>query len=135
MAVKVMVVEVAIHAPHAYNDDRNNHAHMLLTMREIGPEGFGDKARQWNKTTEFDRWKEKWSELGAEHLERAGFHKEAERFREGQLSRPERTKRAHDRGDMEAFEQLLDEPRRHRGPEASGMEKNGRSTRISEINR
>jgi MobA/MobL family len=135
MARKGMVVDVVIHAPHAHNDDRNYHVHMLLTMREIGPDGFANKVREWNTTTEFNRWMERWSELGAEHLERAGFHKEAERFRVGHLSRPERARLAHERGDFEHFEQLLNEPLIHRGPEASGMEKKGHVTRISDINR
>ena len=135
MAHKGMVVEVAVHAPHAHNDERNHHVHMLLTMREIGPDGFGNKVREWNQTAEFNRWTERWSELGAEHLERAGFRNEAERFKVGHLSRSERARLAHARGDMAHFEQLLNEPQRHRGPEASGMEKNGRHTRISEINR
>ncbi|HTB11096.1 MAG TPA: MobA/MobL family protein [Bryobacteraceae bacterium] len=135
MASKGMVVDVAIHAPHAHNDDRNHHAHMLLTMREIGPEGFGNKVREWDKVAELNRWTERWSELGAEHLRRAGFHNEAERFKVGHLSRPERARLAHERGDMAHFEQLLNEPLRHRGPEASGMEKNGRATHIGQINR
>ena len=136
MASKGMVVDVAIHAPHAHNDDRNYHVHMLLTMREIGPDGFGNKVRDWNKTLEFNRWMEKWSELGADHLERVGFHKEAERFRVGHLSRAGTWPScAHERGDMEHFEQLLNEPQRLRGPEASGMEKKGRTTRFGDLNR
>jgi hypothetical protein len=135
LASKGMVVDVAIHAPHVHNSDKNFHVHILLTMREIGPDGFGNKVREWNQVAEFNRWTEKWSELGADYLERAGFHKEAERFRVGHLSRPERARLAHERGDTEHFEQLLNEPLRHRGPEASGMEKKGRATRISDINR
>jgi len=134
-ACKGMVVDAVIHAPHAHNDDRNWHVHMLLTMREIGPDGFGNKVRAWNQTAEFDRWKERWSELGSQHLERAGFTLEAERFRTGHLSRPERAKDAHDRGDHDHFESLLNEPLRHRGPEASGMEKRGRRTHTGDLNR
>ena len=44
-----MVADVAIHAPDRDGDDRNYHAHILLTTREIGPDGFGEKAREWNK--------------------------------------------------------------------------------------
>lgn len=134
-ARKGMVVDAAIHAPHANNDGRNWHVHMLLTMREIGPDGFGNKVRDWNKTAEFDRWMERWSDLGAQHLERAGFAQEAERFKTGHLSRPDRAKFAHERGDRVHFESLLDEPLNHRGPEASGMEKKGRRTRTGDINR
>ena len=34
---KGMVADVNIHAPGGKCDDRNHHAHILLTMREIGP--------------------------------------------------------------------------------------------------
>ncbi len=134
-ARKGMIVDVAIHAPHAHNDDRNFHVHMLATMREIGPEGFGYKVREWNQKTEFHSWKERWSELGADHLERAGFKQEADRFRDGHLSRRERARRAHTRGDLQLFERLLDEPERHRGPAASAMERNGKRTRQGDLNR
>ena len=36
---KGMVADVALHLPHPDGDPRNYHAHVLLTMREIGPEG------------------------------------------------------------------------------------------------
>lgn len=135
LARKGMVLDVAIHAPHVNNDDRNFHAHMLLTMREIGPEGLGNKVRAWNTTKEFNSWMQRWSELGAEHLERAGFKQEAQRFRTGHLSRRERAKLAHERGDLAYFERLLNEPQQHRGPEVSAMQNKGRRTRKGEINR
>jgi hypothetical protein len=86
MAEKGMVVDVAIHRPDADDDPRNFHVHMLLTMREISPEGFGKKVREWNHDTELEQWKERWSELGAHHLERPGFELEAERFRVGHFT-------------------------------------------------
>lgn len=132
---KGMVVDVAIHAPHAHNDERNFHIHMLATMREIGPEGFGNKVREWNQKAEFRRWMERWSELGADHLERAGFKQEADRFRDGHLSRRERARRAYERRDLTHFESLLNEPERHRGPAASAMERDGKRTRQGDINR
>lgn len=135
MTRKGMVVDVAIHAPHAHSSERNYHFHMLATMREIGPEGFGNKVREWNQKAEFNRWMERWSELGADHLERAGFQQEADRFRDGHLSRRERARRAHERGDLSHFERLLNEPERHRGPAASAMERNGKRTRQGDINR
>ena len=134
-AHKGMVVDVAIHAPHADNDDRNFHIHMLATMREVGPEGFGNKVREWNQKAEFRNWMERWSELGADHLERAGFKQEADRFRDGHLSRPEKARRAHARGDLEHFERLLDEPEKHRGPAASAMERSGIRTHQGDLNR
>ena len=36
-------VDFAIHAPHGETDVRNHHAHLMMTVRAVGPEGFGDK--------------------------------------------------------------------------------------------
>ncbi len=39
-----VVVLVAIHLPGKFSDARNHHAHLLLSPREVGPEGFGARA-------------------------------------------------------------------------------------------
>lgn len=54
-----MVADIAIHGP-GVGDQRNQHAHILLTMREIGPDGFGQKERQWNQNDVLDGWKDAW---------------------------------------------------------------------------
>ncbi|WP_082531723.1 Ti-type conjugative transfer relaxase TraA [Methylobacterium sp. Leaf469] len=36
-------VDFAIHAPHAAGDQRNHHAHVLVTTRRVGPEGLSEK--------------------------------------------------------------------------------------------
>jgi len=135
MAQKGMVVDVAIHAPHAENDDRNYHIHMMLTMREITPDGFGKKVREWNRDSELEQWKERWSELGARHLERAGFHQEAERFSVGHLTLEKQREAALRRGDHEWANALDREPARHMGPHARAMENRGIPTRQGDINR
>lgn len=38
-----MVADIALHAPGQTGDERNHHAYILLTTREIDPEGFGAK--------------------------------------------------------------------------------------------
>lgn len=38
--------DVAIHAPGKEGDDRNHHAHILLTTRRLGANGFGEKTRE-----------------------------------------------------------------------------------------
>jgi hypothetical protein len=43
-----MVAQVSIHEPLPDNGQRNPHAHLLLTMREVTGEGFGKKNREWN---------------------------------------------------------------------------------------
>ena len=36
-------VDFAIHAPDGETDVRNHHAHLMMTVRVVGPEGLGDK--------------------------------------------------------------------------------------------
>ena len=36
-------VDFAIHAPHGKSDDRNHHAHLMMTVRSVGAAGLGDK--------------------------------------------------------------------------------------------
>ncbi|WP_206533520.1 Ti-type conjugative transfer relaxase TraA [Mesorhizobium sp. M5C.F.Cr.IN.023.01.1.1] len=36
-------VDFAIHAPHDSSDVRNHHAHVMMTTRQVGEDGFGDK--------------------------------------------------------------------------------------------
>jgi hypothetical protein len=43
-----MVAQVSIHEPEPKNGQRNPHSHILLTMREVTPDGFGKKNREWN---------------------------------------------------------------------------------------
>jgi hypothetical protein len=68
-----MVADIAIHAPHRQGDDRNHHAHVMLTMREIAGDGFGKKDRTWNETALIERWRETWQEAVNRALEPAGY--------------------------------------------------------------
>jgi hypothetical protein len=47
-AKRGMVAQVSVHEPEPDNGQRNPHAHLLLTMREVTPDGFGKKNREWN---------------------------------------------------------------------------------------
>jgi hypothetical protein len=67
-----MVADIALHAPGRDGDDRNHHAHILLTTREIGPEGFTTKNRDWNKVEVLEGWREAWARDSNAALERAG---------------------------------------------------------------
>lgn len=58
-----MVADVSFHEP----DSANPHAHVMLTTREIGPDGFGQKNREWNARELLDTWREQW----ATHTNRA----------------------------------------------------------------
>ncbi len=46
-----VAVDFAIHAPHWHGDERNYHAHVLATTRQITPTGLGAKAAiEWSDT-------------------------------------------------------------------------------------
>ena len=68
-----MVADIALHAPGRDGDDRNHHAHILLTTREIDPEGFTTKNRDWNKVELLEDWREAWARGANLALERAGI--------------------------------------------------------------
>lgn len=68
-----MVADIALHAPGRDGDDRNHHAHILLTTREIGPEGFTTKNRDWNAVEALEGWREAWARDANVALERAGL--------------------------------------------------------------
>lgn len=54
------------------NDSGHPHAHILLTLREATPLGFGPKMRQWNRKTNLLEWRSAWAERANHHLARAG---------------------------------------------------------------
>lgn len=58
-----MVADWSIHW-----DEGNPHVHVMLTLREITPDGFGLKNREWNKKEMLHTWREKWSEYANFHL-------------------------------------------------------------------
>lgn len=106
---KGMLADVAIHEPGPDGDERNYHAHILLTMRELGPEGFGDKVREWNSREQLEHWREAWERTANRYLEKHGHE---ERI---------------DRRTLE--EQGIDrEPTVHRGPQVDAMEREGIDT-------
>ena len=67
-----MVADIALHAPGREGDERNQHAHILLTTREVDAEGFTTKNRDWNKVEVLEGWREAWARDSNAALERAG---------------------------------------------------------------
>jgi hypothetical protein len=67
-----MIADLAIHAPDRGADERNYHAHVLLTMRELVGNGFGLKVREWNATAQLEAWREHWADAVNRHLEQHG---------------------------------------------------------------
>ena len=100
--------DVAIHAPGKDGDNRNHHAHILLSTRRLGPEGFTEKTRELDdqKTGPqiVTQWRERFASLQNERLREAGIEARV------------------DHRTLEA--QGIDrEPTRHLGPAATGYER------------
>lgn len=67
-----MIADLAIHEPHRQGDDRNHHAHVMLTLRALTAEGFGNKNRVWNARGAIEQWREAWAAAVNRALEYAG---------------------------------------------------------------
>lgn len=67
-----MIADVAFHESHRKGDPRNEHVHVMLTLREIAGDGFGRKDRSWNERALIGHWREQWAEHVNRALERAG---------------------------------------------------------------
>lgn len=122
-----MIADIAIHR----DDPGNPHAHIMLTMRDITPDGFGKKNRDWNpsfanqkhtqgfvkRAENLENWREAWAEYANQALAEAG--------------RKERI-------DHRSFEAqgITDRmPTIHEGPTVREMEARGKETDRGSINR
>ncbi|HBL5403620.1 TPA: MobA/MobL family protein, partial [Enterobacter hormaechei] len=65
---KGMIADIAFHDL----DSDNPHAHVMLTLKTIGPEGFGKKERSWNDRKMSVLWRESWASMANRYLESAG---------------------------------------------------------------
>ncbi len=64
-----MVADLAVHLGRGSDGEPQPHAHILLTLRHLGPEGgFGPKAREWNDPALLARWRERWASLANARL-------------------------------------------------------------------
>ena len=63
-----VVADVAVHWATAKDGEAQPHAHVMLTMRGIGPDGFGPKAREWNSRALYEGIRERWAGLANERL-------------------------------------------------------------------
>jgi len=67
-----MVADLNVHWGRTASSEDQPHARVMLTMREVGPEGFGKKVREWNRTELLVGWRERWAELANERLAALG---------------------------------------------------------------
>ncbi len=112
-------------------------AHIMLTTRTIGPEGFGPKNRDWNKKEQLATWREDWAAHANRALERRG-HAERIDHRTLAVQRDE----ALQRGDTARAETLDRDPEIHLGRAAwmalrtgETNERTRRNEQIAEGNR
>lgn len=108
-----MVADVAIHL----GDPGNPHAHIMLTTRMMGPDGFTFKNREWNDRDRLQEWRENWANFVNYELRKKGFSDQ-------QI----------DHRTLEA--QGIDRmPQIHEGPNVREMEKKGKGTERGDWNR
>jgi hypothetical protein len=112
-----MVVDMGFHRSHEKGDQRNDHAHLVVTMRELDGDGFAAKKnRDWNRKETLEYWREAWADYQNDALEDAGFDARV------------------DHRTLE--EQGIDrESTIHMGKEATEMEREGIATDLGDKNR
>jgi len=151
-----MIADIAIHENRASDGDAQPHAHVMLTMRHIGPDGFGIKGREWNpefKNTKGGRGfvadtsplielREKWAEYANRELERVGSTERID-HRSLTAQRAEALDQANDptlsaeqrQAAAIRAEKLDREPQKKLGPHVNAMEGRGIETERAELNR
>lgn len=115
-----VAVSVAMHQPGKNGDDRNYHAHILFTTREMTPEGLGKKTRILDDRKTGPGEVVKLRELAA------GIINDALKAANSDI-----------RVDHRSFKErgIEQEPTTHLGPAASEMERRGEATERGDFNR
>jgi Ti-type conjugative transfer relaxase TraA len=111
-------VDFAIHAPHGETDVRNFHAHVMMTVRSVGAEGFSDKTliereNKWlsargaaSSQVQLREIRQSWEQTANAQLARAGFEERIDH-------------RSHQERGLEI------EPTEHMGVHATQMQRRG----------
>ncbi|WP_395445115.1 Ti-type conjugative transfer relaxase TraA [Caulobacter sp. UC70_42] len=68
MVDRGMVADLNVHWDIGPDGLAKPHAHVMLTMREVGEDGFGAKVRDWNRTELVEHWREAWADHVNERL-------------------------------------------------------------------
>ena len=68
-----MVADLNVHWDKAKDGSPKPHAHVMLSMRDVGPKGFGQKNRDWNGTELLKEWREAWSAHVNERMAELGL--------------------------------------------------------------
>ena len=113
-----MVADIAMHTPDKHGDDRNFHAHVMLTTREVDGINFTGKDREWNSRQTLAEWRQAWAETQNRHLAQAL----------GPNAPQVSHKSLEDRG-------INREATIHLGPTASAIERKGERSDRGDVNR
>ncbi|PJI88462.1 Ti-type conjugative transfer relaxase TraA [Sphingomonas koreensis] len=57
-----MIADLNVHWDIGADGLAKPHAHVMLTLREVGEDGFGKKNRDWNRADLLEKWRERWAE-------------------------------------------------------------------------
>lgn len=68
-----MVADLNVHWDLGVGGTPKPHAHVMLAMRDVGPEGFGAKNRDWNSTELLKEWREAWAAHVNERMAELGL--------------------------------------------------------------
>lgn len=128
------IADVNMHKAPKHGDDRNIHAHILLTVREIKPDGFTGK-RFEILPDQIEEWKQKWAARGAKELRKAGFSVEADRWAVGHFTKEKQLEAAMKRLDLDHASTLTGPATKHLGPEAAAMERSGKGSDRGDVRR
>lgn len=58
---------------HNDKDNKNPHAHVMITTREITTSGFGKKVREWDEEKTLHEWRKQWAKVQNQHLKKLGL--------------------------------------------------------------
>lgn len=113
--------DVCIHAPDRDGDQRNFHAHILVSDRRLEANGFAPdkkerKLKSPDRKAELEALREKWEHLANRHLERHGH--------DARIDRRSLKDQGSDR-----------EPTQHLGPTATQLEREGKDSERGDLNR
>lgn len=114
-----MIADLAVHIPRPGRgeDERNVHAHVMLTLRQPTPLGLHSvKTREWNSRDLLKHWRSAWAEHANRALANAGHQAILDA-----RSLADQREAALARGDETDARSLAREPELHMGPNAVAM--------------
>ena len=68
-----MVADLNVHWDISSDGQAKPHAHVMLTMRDVGADGFGTMQRDWNASALLQTWRENWASHVNDRLQSLGI--------------------------------------------------------------